>query len=61
MKRFGIALKELRKSKGLTQTQLGKMLMLSGASISGYERGLHQPETVNYLRISRFMRKETQI
>ncbi len=36
---FGKRLKELRKSKKLTQQELGILFMYLSVSISGYERG----------------------
>lgn len=40
---FGIILKELRKSRGLTQTELGASIGLSKAVISKYENGMGYP------------------
>ncbi|HCR3206413.1 TPA: helix-turn-helix transcriptional regulator [Enterococcus faecium] len=41
---FGTRLKELRKSKKLTQQQLGDIIHVSKVSISGYERGERSPD-----------------
>ncbi len=42
---FGQRLKELRKSKGITQTELANMLHLSDkSSISRYEKGKNRPQ-----------------
>jgi len=40
---LGDVLTELRKDKGLTQKQLAKKFSISGATISSYETGAHQP------------------
>lgn len=40
---FGITLKQLRKSKNLTQAELGQHIGLSKAVISKYENGLGFP------------------
>lgn len=40
---MGLRLKELRESKGLSQSQVAKRLSLSRASISGYENNLAVP------------------
>lgn len=42
---------ELRKSKGLTQVDLCRRLSISQASLSGWERGRHEPDfdTINML------------
>lgn len=37
-------LKELRKSRGLNQTELDKKLGVSQATLSGWEAGAHQPD-----------------
>lgn len=41
---IGNRIKSLRKKKGLTQTELGKLISLTHASISGYERGERFPD-----------------
>ncbi|MDU0319000.1 MULTISPECIES: helix-turn-helix transcriptional regulator [unclassified Enterococcus] len=41
---FGTRLKELRKSKKLTQQELGNIVHVSKVSISGYERGERSPD-----------------
>ena len=40
---FGYRLRELRKDKNLTQTQVAKRLNLSKATISGYENNIKTP------------------
>lgn len=40
---FGLRLKELRKKKGLTQKQVGKILHVSSKSVSGYEHNIVTP------------------
>ncbi len=44
MSTFGITLKKLRTSQGLTQTQLADKLGLSFSTISMYERGEREPD-----------------
>lgn len=43
MLQIGDVLTELRKDKGLTQRQLAEKFSISGATISSYETGAHQP------------------
>lgn len=43
MSQLGDVLTELRKDKGLTQKQLAEKFSISGATISSYETGAHQP------------------
>lgn len=40
---LGYRLKQLRKSRGLSQSELGELLGVSKVSISGYEKGLRVP------------------
>lgn len=42
--KFGPFLSEIRKKKGLTQTELAKMLSVSTAAVSKWERGLCLPD-----------------
>ena len=46
---FGVHLKELRKSKGLTQAQVGERIDLSSSLVSEYEANLKLP-TITTLR-----------
>ena len=43
MSQLGDVLTELRRDKGLTQRQLAEKFNISGATISSYETGAHQP------------------
>lgn len=43
MSQLGDVLAELRKDNGLTQKQLAEKFNISGATISSYETGAHQP------------------
>ncbi|MGN0727188.1 MAG: helix-turn-helix domain-containing protein, partial [Anaerovoracaceae bacterium] len=43
-KDFGIKIAELRKKKGLTQTQLAEMLNISNKTVSRWETGEGYPE-----------------
>lgn len=48
---LGYRLKELRKSKNISQYELGKMLGVSKVSISGYEKGTRTPSMEILLKI----------
>ena len=48
---LGYRLRELRKSKNISQGDLGKMLGVSKVSISGYEKGSRMPSMEVLLRI----------
>lgn len=45
---------ELRKDRGLTQTQLAEALNMSQSTISAYERGEVQPDFETLIQISQF-------
>ena len=47
-------LKELRESKGLTQSELAKLLSVSPSSIGMYEQGRREPDSETLRRISSF-------
>ena len=49
---FGYRLKELRKSKKLTQAQVANHLNLSKATISGYENNLKTPSVEVLIQLS---------
>ncbi|MFU0832080.1 MAG: DNA-binding helix-turn-helix protein [Oscillospiraceae bacterium] len=49
---FGYRLRELRKSKHLTQTQVAKRLNLSKATISGYENNIKTPSLDVLVKLS---------
>ncbi len=51
---FGAVLKQLRKSRGLTQKELGLHIGLSKAVISKYENGLGYPSFDTLLLIARY-------
>ena len=51
---FGIILRELRKTRNLTQSELGMTLGLSKAVISKYENGLGYPGFDVLIRIADF-------
>ncbi len=48
---LGYRLKELRKSKNISQYELGRMLGVSKVSISGYEKGTRVPSMEVLLKI----------
>nr|WP_312985544.1 helix-turn-helix transcriptional regulator [Clostridioides sp.] len=54
MNKFGIRLKELRKSKNLTQFQLSKALHIGRSSISHYEKGQQAPELEVLKNLSKY-------
>ena len=49
---FGYRLKELRKSKKLTQAQVANHLNLSKATISGYENNIKTPSVEVLIQLS---------
>ena len=49
---FGYRLRELRKSKNLTQTQVAKRLNLSKTTISGYENNIKTPSLDVLVKLS---------
>ena len=51
---FGENLKKLRKSRGMTQSELGGHIGLSKAVISKYETGLGYPSYDVLIRIAKF-------
>ncbi|WIG37302.1 helix-turn-helix domain-containing protein [Bacillus toyonensis] len=51
---FGQNLKKLRKSKDLTQEQLGEQLNLSRNQINNYENAMFEPSMETLLQISSF-------
>ncbi|MDF2571655.1 MAG: Helix-turn-helix domain [Sporomusa sp.] len=40
---FQVRLRQLRKDKGLTQSEFGKIFSLSKQTLSGYEKGDNNP------------------
>jgi transcriptional regulator with XRE-family HTH domain len=51
---LGQKLKELRESKGLTQTELEKILGIPNQSISNYERDFREPDYDTLKRFAKF-------
>ena len=51
---FGDILKELRKNKGLTQSELGRHVGLSKAVVSKYETGIGYPNLETLICIARY-------
>lgn len=49
---FGKRLRQARLEKGLTQTQLGDSVSLSQKTISGYEKGLREPNLAQMVRFA---------
>ena len=48
---YGTIIKNLRIKKGLTQSELGKMICVGKATISAYERGKIMPPTFIFFSI----------
>ena len=42
--RFGEILMQLRQEKHLSQAELGRIIYVSGGTISNYENGVHYPD-----------------
>lgn len=53
---FGLKLKALRESQGLTQKQLAEMLDLEPATVSGYERSAVYPSVEKLVEICEHFR-----
>lgn len=51
---LGSRIRELRKSKHLTQEQLGKILNVSKASISGYENETREPDNKSLIKLAEY-------
>jgi transcriptional regulator with XRE-family HTH domain len=51
---FGYRLRELRKNKNMTQTQVAKRLSLSKTTISGYENNIKTPSLEVLTKMSIF-------
>ena len=54
MKAFCERLKELRRSKGLSQKQLAEILKTNNSSICDWERGRTQPDLQTLVNIAKF-------
>ncbi|UWF30049.1 helix-turn-helix domain-containing protein [Lactiplantibacillus plantarum] len=51
---LGFHIRELRKSKNLNQEQLGKILNVSKASISGYENETREPDKESLIKLAKY-------
>lgn len=51
---FGERLRELRKSRGLQQSELGRLFELSPSAIGSYERGLREPAFKHLVGFAKF-------
>lgn len=51
---FGERVKELRKSKGLSQEELGEQFSISGPAVSKWESGLSEPDNLTLIKLSDF-------
>lgn len=52
MTTLGQRLKELRKERGKTQAQIGKLLNVSNVSVSGYENDTREPDSAALKKLS---------
>ena len=52
--KFAERLKELREEKGLSQTELGRVLNFSQATIAKWEAGTREPNLDNVMYIAKF-------
>lgn len=59
MSSFKERLKELRLEKGLSLSQLAKLLETNHANISRWESGLQDPTATNIIKIARFFKVST--
>ena len=59
MAEFGELLLELRKDHNLSQSELGKIIFVSGGTISNYENGVHLPEIVKLISLAEYFRVST--
>ena len=50
---IGDKIKELRKSRGLNQTEFAKPLFVTAGAVSQWEKGLTWPDTSRLMRISK--------
>jgi len=57
---FGKNLKFLRRLKGLSQTELAKILDLNRSKIASYESGMVEPNSGNFLKISGYFEVSSQ-
>ena len=56
---FGERLKDLRKKRSLTQSQLGEKLNVTKASISGYENDTRSPDRETLVKIAEIFNVST--
>lgn len=49
---LGARIRELRNKRGLTQSQLGDMINVTKASISGYENGTRNPDKETLIKLA---------
>lgn len=53
MEKFGTKIKRRRKELGFSQTKLGAMVGVSGATISMWESDTNSPKTENFLNLAK--------
>lgn len=54
---IGARIRQARKAKGLTQEELGKLLHVTGAAISHFERGRRDVDAKTLAKIARVLEK----
>lgn len=52
MTRFGEILMQLRQEKHLSQAELGRIIYVSGGTISNYENGVHYPDVEKLFKLA---------
>ena len=50
--RFGEILMQLRQEKHLSQAELGRIIYVSGGTISNYENGVHYPDVEKLFKLA---------
>ena len=55
MKTLGERLREIRKSKNLTQAQLAEMIGVGKTTITGYEQNNREPNVLNMIKIAKVL------
>ncbi len=53
-KQLGSKLRQLRKSYGITQSELARQLGISGSAVGMYEQGRREPDSTTLLKICSF-------
>ena len=59
MDQFGTILSTLRRSHNLSQAELGKIIYVSGATISNYENNTHLPDVPKLVSLANYFNVST--